>query len=119
MQLLAQLEKRGLVENPCEAVGHLVAGGDECSVFFEAPAWSACSTAAELPMSNTVAPPLSLVPKASSRWPSKLRKNVFRLAATQLAAVSVRQEIGGNYEESRAPINRVVGKHAEVRDVGV
>eukprot|EP00965_Chrysotila_dentata_P068453 2263482-Pleurochrysis_carterae.AAC.4 len=69
-----------------EAVGHLVARADEvllnrafelaladvilpgsyCLVFVEAPAWSAYSTAAELSMSNKVAPPLTLVPVVSS-----------------------------------------------------
>eukprot|EP00965_Chrysotila_dentata_P117421 3881115-Pleurochrysis_carterae.AAC.1 len=39
------------------------------ATFFDAPAWSACSTAAELAISNTVAPRLSLVPLASRRWP--------------------------------------------------
>eukprot|EP00965_Chrysotila_dentata_P115189 3807918-Pleurochrysis_carterae.AAC.3 len=71
-------------------------------------------------MSNTVAPPLSLVPMASMRWPRKLRRKVFRLAATQPAAVSAWQDgTGGNFEKTRAPIDGAVGKHAEVRDVGV
>eukprot|EP00965_Chrysotila_dentata_P033538 1116890-Pleurochrysis_carterae.AAC.1 len=46
----------------------------QCLVFFDAPAWSACSVAAELSMSNTVAPPLSLVLMASRRWPRRLRR---------------------------------------------
>eukprot|EP00965_Chrysotila_dentata_P026653 883626-Pleurochrysis_carterae.AAC.1 len=44
-------------------------------------------------MSNTVAPPLSLVPMASRGWPRSLRRKVFRLAATQSAAFSPWQEL--------------------------
>eukprot|EP00965_Chrysotila_dentata_P122637 4053416-Pleurochrysis_carterae.AAC.1 len=44
-------------------------------------------------MRRTVAPPLSLVPMASSMWPRRLHRNVFLLAATQPATISAWQEL--------------------------
>eukprot|EP00965_Chrysotila_dentata_P222143 6192788-Pleurochrysis_carterae.AAC.1 len=72
-------------------------------------------------MSNTVAPPLSLLaPMASRRWPKRLRRKVFRLALTQPAAVSAWQELVATLRRRvRAPIDGAVGKHAEVRNVCV
>eukprot|EP00965_Chrysotila_dentata_P160391 5295551-Pleurochrysis_carterae.AAC.1 len=93
--MLVHLEECGHVKNLGEAVGQLVAHTDEVRLdqavemalamvalpalvvlsFFEALAWSACSTAAELSMSiNTVASQLSLVPMTSWRWPRRLRR---------------------------------------------
>eukprot|EP00965_Chrysotila_dentata_P032021 1067824-Pleurochrysis_carterae.AAC.1 len=40
-----------------------------------------------------MAPPLSLGPMASRRWPRRLRMKVFPLAATQPTAVSAWQEL--------------------------
>eukprot|EP00965_Chrysotila_dentata_P160104 5287519-Pleurochrysis_carterae.AAC.1 len=56
-------------------------------------------------MSNTVAPPLSLVPMASR---SNAAGSSFSLAGT-----------GGNFDKAKALIDGAVGKQAEVCDVRV
>eukprot|EP00965_Chrysotila_dentata_P157332 5197858-Pleurochrysis_carterae.AAC.1 len=71
-------------------------------------------------MSNTVAPPLSLVPMASrSQMAEKVADEGVPLGSKTTGCSLSLAGTGRNFETTRAPIVEAVGKHAEVRDICV
>eukprot|EP00965_Chrysotila_dentata_P091477 3020632-Pleurochrysis_carterae.AAC.1 len=72
-------------------------------------------------MSNTVAPPLSLLPMASRRWPRRMRREQGVPLGNNTTGCSLSLAGGtvGNFEKTKDPVDGAVGKHAKVRDIGV
>eukprot|EP00965_Chrysotila_dentata_P252530 6210733-Pleurochrysis_carterae.AAC.1 len=129
-QMLAQLEKRGLVENLGEAFSNLVACTDEVRldraielalaevvlpvrvalrVFLEAPAWSAYrGFAVELGANDVEQVARKIAEEGVSLIGSNTASSSLSLART-----------GSDFEELGAPVYGTVDKDTQVRYVGV
>eukprot|EP00965_Chrysotila_dentata_P140953 4659637-Pleurochrysis_carterae.AAC.1 len=127
--MVEQLEEWGRVENVGEALGNLVAYADECSLIkpFNLHTCTRrlrhrrsqlrCSIAAELFMSNTRAPPLSLVTADGVQHMAdeKVVEKRVPLGSNTAGCSFSLARTGSNFDNAGAPIDRVVYKKPSAR----